>query len=427
MRVLHTADWHFGKTLEGRSRIEEQAQFVDELVEIVKAEDVQFVLMAGDAFDTSNPPAAADELFYDALDRLADGGRRAVLVIAGNHDNPDRLCAAAPLAARHGVMMFGVPTDTARPMGGGGNATAGTVQGVTGGDGGVRLLASGPSWVELAVRGCDHPVIVLAVPYPSESRLNEILQDNLDEETLQLAYSDRVGRLFSDLSGRFRPDGVCLAMSHLFLAGGHESESERPIQLGGAYTVFPSALPAGAQYIGLGHLHRPQVVRAAPAPTRYAGSPLAYSFSEAGQAKSVVLVDVQPGAPAAVSEIPLSSGRPLVQWNAVDGLPQVNSWCEEGRDPRAWIDLELHVPVPLTMDEIQSLRRMNPGFVHIRAVLPQAEIAASSDASRKGLPLDELFRHFYMRQTGGALPDNALVELFLDLLGNDGNTGEAGE
>ena len=96
MRILHTADWHLGRTLEGRSRLEEQAQFLDELAEIVEKEKIDVVLMAGDAFDTVNPPAAAEQLFYESLSRLSNRGKRPVMVISGNHDSPDRLAAATP-------------------------------------------------------------------------------------------------------------------------------------------------------------------------------------------------------------------------------------------------------------------------------------------------------------------------------------------
>ena len=111
MRLLHTADWHLGRSLEGRSRRPEQEQMVDEICALADAEDVHLVIIAGDVFDSANPPAFAEELFYDALDRLSADGKRGVLVIAGNHDNPERLCASAPLAVRQNVVLLGKPAD----------------------------------------------------------------------------------------------------------------------------------------------------------------------------------------------------------------------------------------------------------------------------------------------------------------------------
>ena len=114
----------------------------------------------------------------------------------------------------------------------------------------------------------------------------ELLSEVAEEEVLRSKYSERVGALIRKQAASFEPDTVNLIMSHLYVLGGHETESERPIQVGGAYTVDTTALTAGAQYVALGHLHRPQNVKAA-SPIRYSGSPIAYSFSEAGQAKSV--------------------------------------------------------------------------------------------------------------------------------------------
>lgn len=411
MRILHTSDWHLGRTLENRSRQEEQERFVDELCGIVREERIDLVLITGDVFDTFNPPAAAELLYYDALARLGDGGRRAVVVLAGNHDSPDRLCAARALAERHGVTLFGYPYDDPGPYRPGSHR--------------AQRVASGPGWAEITVPGVDHPAVVLALAYPSESRLRKLLTDTLGEEELQCSYSDQVKGWFEAASRRFRPDAVRLAASHIYVAGGLESvESERPIQLGGAYTVDPRALPAGAQYVALGHLHRPQQVRRAPTLARYAGSPIAYSFGEAPYPKSVTVVEAHPGdREAAVTTIPVRAGRPLVVWQAKNGLAEVERWVEEGRDPGAWIDLEIHVEHPLTLDQIQRLRAMRPDFVHIRPVVATAAEEVAAGAERRALTLEEQFVRFYRTSRGGE-PPAELVRLFLELAAGEEEVGE---
>lgn len=115
MRILHTADWHFGKTLDGRDRYEEQKQFVEELCYICEREQVDLVLVAGDVYQIPNPSAAAEELFYEAMVRLSAHGTRGLVIIAGNHDNPDRIMAPAQLAARHGIVLLGRPADLTIP------------------------------------------------------------------------------------------------------------------------------------------------------------------------------------------------------------------------------------------------------------------------------------------------------------------------
>ncbi|GIO55633.1 exonuclease sbcCD subunit D [Paenibacillus rhizosphaerae] len=388
MRILHTGDWHFGRTLEGRSRMKEQEDFVEELVRIVHDQKIDLVMMAGDVYDSVNPPAAAEQLFYEAAARLTEGGTPLV-VIAGNHDQPERVSSVTPLVARQGITLVGLPV-----------AEAVTVQAVRTGE--IAKIA--------------------ALPYPSEARLNELLAAEGDEEELRRAYSARVGMLMRKLASSFTPETVNLAMSHIYVLGGVESDSERPIQVGGAYTVDPSALAVGAQYTALGHLHRPQAVKG-DGMIRYSGSPLAYSFSEAGQAKSVSIIDVAPGQQPVMEEVYLSCGRPLIRWKAKGGLEEVHRWLDEGRDANGFIDLEISLTEAMSLGDIHRLRKSHEGFVHIRPVYPEME-QVEVEYSRSSLPVPELFRKFYQRQTGGAEPDDALVELFLALTSEDAEVKE---
>ncbi|CAG7639359.1 3',5'-cyclic adenosine monophosphate phosphodiesterase CpdA [Paenibacillus solanacearum] len=391
MRILHTADWHLGRSLEGRSRLAEQEAFIDELADIVNSQQIDLVLLAGDVYDTVNPPAAAEQLFYDALARLSDQGRRPVYVIAGNHDHPDRLAAAAPLASRLGVTLVGLPE--------------------------ARVY-------ETCVARTGEQAVLFALPYPSESRLRELLSDDIQEELLRAAYSERVGHLVRAQARHYRKDTVNLLMSHLYVLGGKETESERPIQVGGAYTVDTAALAAGAQYVALGHLHRPQYIKSETM-MRYCGSPLAYSFSEAGYAKSVTVLEMKPGYAPQVEEIYLSCGRPLVEWKAKGGLAEVHRWLDEGKDAQAWIDLEVHLNETMSLEQIHKLRQAREGLIHIRPIYPELEQAAKEAVSAAKMPMDELFRRFYERQTGGAQPEPELVRLFLELLTADEEEVEA--
>lgn len=402
MKILHTSDWHLGKTLENISRIGEQKAFINELCEIADREGVALVLIAGDVFDTYTPSTAAEELFYDAIDRLSKKGERAVVVIAGNHDSPDRLCAASPLAYKNGIILLGYPGSDA-----GLYPTAGA---------GAVIVDSGNGWLELQIPGCPHNAVVITLPYPSESRLEELLSEEADEESLQQAYSDRIGSLLCGLSKHFRGDTVNLIVSHLYLRDGRSSDSER--QLGGALVVDPGALPGNAHYIALGHLHRPQRIKSAPSPAYYSGSPLAYSFSETDYSKLVFTIEAEPGIEAAVREVYLNSGRPLKQWIAQNGVEEALTWCREGRDSNAWVDLEIHTDRVLTTEDQKQLRELHPGIINIRPRIRQEEETALSYEGREGKRIEALFKDFYKYKVGMEAAEE-ILDTFLDVLNED--------
>ncbi|GGB59282.1 exonuclease SbcCD subunit D [Fictibacillus barbaricus] len=390
MRLLHTADWHLGRSLEGRSRLEEQQAFLDELVEIVRSEKIDAVLMAGDVFDTVNPPAAAEQMFFDALARISRKGTCPFVAIAGNHDHPDRLAASFPLSKELGITLVGLPT--------------------------LELQ-------RVPISRTAEMLEIAALPYPSESRLKMLLSESAEELDVRNQYDDWVDSYFKRITSKFQPGNVHMAMSHIYVAGSKETDSERPVHIGGAYTVAAESLPEAAQYVALGHLHRPQIIKRAKTEARYSGSPLSYSFSESGQTKSVTIIDVEPAQPAKVEEIHLNCGKPLVAWEARNGLTEVFQGIEEGLHHNCWVDLSVHVQDALSMEEIQRLRKAHDGLVHIKPVYTET-IGEQISVSAQKLPVDELFSTFYKRQTGGAVPDEELLSLFLDLVGDEDTEGE---
>jgi exonuclease SbcD len=405
MKILHTSDWHLGKTLENISRIEEQRQFIDELCDIAEKEQIDLVLIAGDIFDTYNPSSAAEELFYEAIDRLNNKGQRSLVIIAGNHDSPDRLCAASPLAYKNGVILLGYPGSNA-----GDYKTEGSQ---------IKVIDSGAGWLELKLPQYEYNAVILSMPYPSESRLEEVITKASDSENLQQNYSDRIGGIMQELSSNFREDTVNLVISHLFMREGKISDSER--QLGGALMVEPEAIPENAHYAALGHLHRPQQVKGCRIPAYYSGSPLAYSFSEVDYCKAVYIVTAEPGKAAEVREINLNSGKPLKRWEAFNGMPEALKWCEEGRDINAWIDLEIHTDTIIGSEEQKQLRELHPGIINIRPKLRNQLETNMDYKNRETKRIDELFREYYKSSIGMEASEE-LIDLFLSIANQD--TGE---
>lgn len=399
MRILHTSDWHLGRTLEGRSRLPEQEEFLDILVALAGDEDIDLVLVAGDVFDSANPPAAAEELYYDALERLAGGGRRAVVVVAGNHDSPDRIRAANPLALKHGISLVGYPNETL-PVGG-------PVDG-------VRRVASGPGWFEVVCPGSGETAVICALAYPSEARLKEVLEESLNDKAQQVAYSERVERLVSSAATAFHPGATSIVVGHLFALGGEESESERQIQLGGAFVVPPRVFGAGADYVALGHLHRPQSVMGSSIPCRYSGSPLAFSFSEADRQKEVVVVETSLGRPADARSVPLACGMPMKRW-PVTSIEEALRLCSDPHNRKCWVEIELDCRQPPGAADLAALHRAHPGIVHIKMVGDHTTAWAGT-VSLSGMTREEQFRLFCRRQMNDE-PSAELVALFMELCG----------
>ncbi len=396
MRLLHTSDWHLGKSLSGTSRLAEHTAFADEVVALCDDEGVDLVLLTGDVFDTYNPPIDAEELFFDTMARLGDGGRRAVVVIAGNHDSPDRLSAAVPLAASHGVWILGRPHDVPR--------------GQPRGEGRVELLDAGPSRLLLGLP-CGEKAHIAALPYPSEARLKQLLAGSLEERGMQRAYSERIGTLLSELTAHAPADAVSLAASHLAITSCMPSESERTL-VGGAYQVDPQHLPEVA-YTALGHLHQAQQVVGAPGLARYAGAPLSFRMSEREHPHTHSLIDVVAGGQPTLREVEITAGKPLVLWEA-SSVAEVVQAVEEGVHEGALIELRLTVPERLSHAEMAVLQKLPRTFLRIRVQLPEA---SSEPVERRlhALPPTELFASFY-RQQQGTEPSAEIVELFASLL-----------
>ena len=279
MRLLHTGDWHVGKSLRGRDRLDEQAAVLEELVAVADASDVGLVLVAGDLFDVASPPPEAERLVYRALLDLAAGGRQ-VVVVAGNHDGPGRLAAVAPLAARANVTVAG----GVRPPA----------------EGGVLHLDVGGEEVRLALLPWMSPRYVV----------DAAALLHLDADQHQQAFAVRVAQVVAALCASFEVGTVNLLLGHLHAAGGTLGGGERLAHTVLDYAVSAVAFPAACQYVALGHLHRRQRIDG-PCPVWYPGSPLALDFGETEDPKGALVVEVAGGRPAVVEPVALSAGRRL--------------------------------------------------------------------------------------------------------------------
>ena len=378
MNILHTSDWHIGKRLMDRERLPEQIAALDEIVRICDERDVDLVLVAGDVFDTYMPSADAEEVFFRAVKRIA-GEKRAVVIVSGNHDDGVRLAASAPLAAEEGIYLFGGGCD-AVPVGG---------------ERAVKAVASGEGYVVIAnARG--EQVYINALPYPNEARLKEGKTDE--------SYADKLRRWIARGEAGFSGNMPHILLSHLFVAGGKVSESERDIDLGGARAV-PVSLFSAFDYVALGHLHKPQKLGEN---VRYSGSLLQYSFDEF-EKKQVILLHTQEKS-LEIEEIPLSSGRKLVRLEE-ENVERAAALLKQY--PGAFIELTLRLSAPLTSQETQLLRAANDGLV---SLIVRTRAASSTPViKRSSLSSKQLFEEYY-RCVYGEDPASDLTQAFLELL-----------
>jgi len=403
---MHTSDWHLGKRLEGFSRLEEQEAVLLEICEIADLEEVDAVVIAGDLFDTFNPPAEAVDLLYRSLKRLANNGRRAVIAIAGNHDSPERIDAPDPLARECGIIFAGSPDTLMRPFSL---------------ESGLALTRSDEGFIELNLPGAAYPLRLLLTPYANELRLKTCLgvTDTGDE------LRNVLGSRWRDLAGKYcDAGGVNLLVAHLLFAPDagslpEEPEEERRINyVGGAPAIFTGNLPAGIGYVALGHLHRRQAVAMQPFPVVYSGSPLAYSFSEADQDKFVVIAEASAGEPVNTRNILLTQGRRLVRMRFGD-IGEAVEWLTANQD--VFVELTIVSDQYLAAVDRKRLLDAHPAIV---TIIPESR-AKAGELTESGRVIDltkgteELFIDFFQYKKGQE-PGREIMEIFREVIAEEG-------
>lgn len=377
MRILHTSDWHLGRSFGDFNLLDEQRAFVDWLVATAETEQAELVVIAGDLHDRAVPPAAAVTLFSDAVRRLRAVGAE-VVAIAGNHDSGERIDAFDGLVDAGGIVIRG------------GYRAASTVT--------VREYSDGP-------------LAIVALPFleplmaPIETR-EEILEGSSSPRlSHEAVLAHAISRASVDL-----PAGVrSLALAHAFVTGAAPSDSERELAVGDSGMVSADLFEP-FDYVALGHLHRPQLVAGAEN-IRYSGSPLPYSFGE-GHQKVIVSIDLAPEGSVTTREIPIEVGR---------GVATVRGSFDElltgpGEDA-AWVRVEL-TDVAVIPDAHRALRVKFPWLVEIARVASSAPSGHRLTAAEvRSRPPAALVRDFWAEVSSadasesiGAVLDRAIQQ-----------------
>ena len=320
MKILHTSDWHLGRSLYGRKRYDEFAAFLGWLVQTIEDEKVDALLVAGDVFDTSTPSNRAQELYYRFLCRVAASCCRHVVVIAGNHDSPSFLNAPKELLRALNVYVVGSMTEAME-------------------DEVIVLLNDG-----------QPEAIVCAVPYLRDKDIRMVEPgETVDDKNAKLIegmkkHYAEVCNIAEQKQSEYEKNGhldiPIVAMGHLFSAGGKtvDGDGVRELYVGSLAHVGEDVFPSSIDYFALGHLHVPQMVGSAEH-IRYSGSPTPMGYGEATQDKKVILVEFNSTTPS-IQEIQVPCFQQLVR--ITGSLDDIHAKVEhlKQENSRAWLEIE---------------------------------------------------------------------------------------
>lgn len=393
MKLLHLGDLHLGARLEGISRLDEQKEVMREIVDIANRENVDAAIICGDVFDKSVPSAEAEDLFFETVEALSDDGKRFVLVIAGNHDDPARLGAGSHLAKKHNIL---IASDLNAKFEFKNNSDDGTI-------------------VDEVLEGCvkihkgDDKCVIAYLPYPNRSRFGK---DDVS------SYEDFVSEMAMRGAAYFDIDTFNVFASHLFVVGGKyfSAGEEKEIRLGEALSVDKAYLPK-AHYVALGHLHKTQEVYKN---AYYSGSTTCARFYD--KQPNVLVVDGDKDGVKNIKAVPLTKAYSLksVEVQSIEEAERILKEMGE----RVYVELVCHQTAPIASSEIKKLKREFPFVMNIRLVKENPENKfLEKFVSKKDISSREIFENFY-KSKRGEKPNGEMVELFLELLKGGANEAD---
>ncbi len=387
MKFLHTSDWHLGVKTNGKDRLDEQKRVLDEIESIVNHENIDCVIIAGDVFNTANPSADAEELFFESIQKLSAGGERFVFVLAGNHDDPTRLAAGLPLASKHNIaLVSGIEKLRLESF----NKNAQ-----------VQVIETGKGHIK--IKKNEEIATIAYLPYPNEVRISQ----KVDGET----YGEKVAEWAKIGASAFADDTLNIFVSHLFMVG---SKTDSGIVKVGDILAVPKNIMPKADYTALGHIHIPQTL----------GDNIFYSGAitklSVGQKNlGVSIFESENGEIVSQRHVELKN---IARYEKISA----NS-IEEAKnllanfDDSDIVELEIVQNQPLSATSLKDLRKNFACISNIALVRGEEYVANGQKKSRKFLTDEELFREFYVSVRGCA-PTDDLVRLFLELKGGEDET-----
>ena len=355
MKFLHTSDWHIGRQFHGISLLDDQRHVLDQIIEHIKNESVDAVIIAGDIYDRSVPPANAVSLLDDVLNTICTELGVPVVLIPGNHDGAERLRFGSKQLSQAGLHIIGELNQITQP-------------------------------VMLSKAGCE--VSFYGIPYNDP----ETVRNHFE---VDVSSHDEAHQFLVEQINTVKLDGaINVLISHCFIDGAEESDSERPLSIGGADRVgFQSV--TGFDYVALGHLHNPQYK--GEDHIRYSGSILKYSFSEQRQQKGVTLIEMNSTGLQSIKHLPL---KPLRDMRILEG--DLESLLEQGRfDPnnKDYLLIRLTDQTSI-LDPMGKLRQVYENVLHIEKTWLQESGGLQVNSARLKRGELEMFTDFFEQVSG---------------------------
>lgn len=366
MKFLHTSDWHLGRQFHNVSLLDDQKLALQQILEMIVDESPDALIVAGDIYDRSVPPAAAVTLLDETLHKICDELSVPVIMISGNHDSASRLSFGARQLGRSGLHIMGDLQNVVEP---------------------VVIKASGDE------------AHIYGIPYCDPELVRHSFADELavDDAVVINDYDSAHTFLVNKIKAVMQPDVKNILISHCFAAGSVESDSERPLSIGGADQVSIEPL-RDFDYVALGHLHSPQYRGAET--IRYSGSLLKYSFSEQYQKKSVTKVVLPNVGEAEITLLPLLARRDV---RILEG--ELNDLIAEAKTDKHCDDYLL---IRLTdthaiLDPMGKLREVYPNVLHLErpGLMNEGQVQCARDTLKRGSL--EMFKDFFTQVSGNGL------------------------
>jgi len=384
MRLLHTSDWHIGKKIYDQSRMDEYSQFLYWLLEVIIEKRIDVLLVSGDIFDSSVPPAEATDLYYRFLFDLHQHTDARAVLIAGNHDSAVRLAAPRDFLKMADIHVVGSIRNTDC----------------------VVFMNIGGQTVAFA-----------AIPYLNEGDILEHVSFEKEIER-SMRYREALKNIYFDCLSDMEGTDLSILMGHYFVKGSVASDSERLVQIGGIQSVHAEDLPFDIDYIALGHLHRQQSITGNTSPIMYPGSPLPLSFKEAEYDKKVLVVDLDCKT-CTVDEIIVPTFRELVRVEGTLDDVKTRANFEDWKDKYIEVRVQLAGPQIGVGDEIRQAFADRGGRVLVvESMLPENDRETISAAGIKTRSPAEIFQEYYNYRYGDSSPEelDEMLVTFNELL-----------